>query len=55
MRGGSVRTKKRHERWAQFELKVAADGAALIKHDPDPVLCPPYDMAEQAQSIVQYD
>ena len=36
-------------------VSAAANGAALIKRDPDTVLCPPHDMAEQAQSIVRHD
>jgi hypothetical protein len=46
---------RRHERLAQLEMKEAANWAALIERDPDPVLRPPHDMAEQAQSIVRHD
>ena len=46
---------RRHERLAQLEMKVAANWAALIERDPDPVLCPPRDMAEKAQSIIRHD
>lgn len=36
-------------------MKEAANRAALIERDPDPGLCSPHDVAEQAQSIVRHD